>query len=148
METTTLLQILTVIGGVIFLGLTFLEYAEKKMTEEIGLLWSLFSVMLVGIGLIPNSLFWIGQIRRIVALVIFGFVFFFLLLLWYLSIVISQLLRKNQELAIQISLLNQENEQILMKLNILPDKYGRENNEEKTDDKLTGNRGMDHEMQN
>lgn len=122
METTTLLQILTVIGGMIFLGMTFLEYARKKMTEEIGLLWSLFSILMVGIGLIPGSLSWIGTIRRSMALVLFGFAFFFLLLLWYLSIVISQLLRKNQELAMQVSLLNQENEQVLIKLGMIPGK--------------------------
>ncbi len=131
MKTTTLLQVLTVIGGIIFLGLTFLEYAKKKMTEEIGLLWSFFSVLIVGIGLIPGSLSWVGHIRRSMALVLFGFVFFFLLLLWYLSIVISQLLRKNQELAMQISLLNQENEQVLRKLGMAPEKYGHEDAGEK-----------------
>lgn len=122
METTTLLQILVVIGGIIFLLITFLEYVKKRMTEEIGLLWTLFSVLMIGIGLIPDSLAWVGQIRTSVALVLFGFAFFFLLLLLYLSIVISQLLRKNQELAIQVSLLNQENEQILTRLGMIPEK--------------------------
>lgn len=126
METTALLQILMVIGGVIFLGLTFLEYAKKKMIAEIGLLWSFFSMLIVGIGLIPGSLSWIGHIRRSMALVMFGFAFFFLLLLLYLSIAISQLLRKNLELAMQTSLLNQENEQVLMKLNMLPEKSRQE----------------------
>ena len=101
------------------------------MTEEIGLLWSFFSVLIVGIGLIPGSLSWLGYIRRSMALVLFGFVFFFLLLLWYLSIVISQLLRRNQELAMQISLLNQENEQVLRKLGMTPERFAQENSKEK-----------------
>lgn len=116
METTTLLQILVVIGGIIFLGITFLKCAKRRMTEEIGLLWSFFSILMIVVGAIPNSFVWAEQLSRSVSLVLFGVAFFFLLMLWYLSIVISQLLRKSQELAIQVSLLNQENEQILSRL--------------------------------
>jgi hypothetical protein len=36
--------------------------------------------------------------------------------MFYLSQAISQLIRKNQELAMQVSLLNQENESILREL--------------------------------
>lgn len=126
METTELLQILVVIGGIVFLVITFLEYAKRRMTEEIGLLWSLFSILMVIIGVIPNSLVWVGQIRRSVAVVLFGFAFFFLLMLLYLSIVISQLLRRNQELAIQVSLLNQENEEILSRMGIEAEEEGVE----------------------
>lgn len=122
MATTTLLQILVVMGGIVFLLITSMQYAKKRMTEEIGMLWSLFSVLMIVIGLIPDSLAWVGQIRTSVAVVLFGFAFFCLLLLLYLSIVISQLLRKNEELTIQVSLLNQENEQILTKLGMIPEK--------------------------
>ncbi len=122
MTTTTLLQILVVMGGIVFLLITFMQYAKKRMTEEIGMLWSLFSILMIVIGLIPDSLAWVGQIRTSVAVVLFGFAFFCLLLLLYLSIVISQLLRKNEELALQVSLLNQENEQILTKLGMIPEK--------------------------
>lgn len=116
METTTLLQILVVIGGIIFLGITFLKCTKRRMTEEIGLLWSFFSILMIVVGAIPNSFVWAERLSRSVSLVLFGVAFFFLLMLWYLSIVISQLLRKSQELAIQVSLLNQENEQILSRL--------------------------------
>jgi len=122
MENATLLRILIIMGGILFLLITFLQFVKRRMTEEIGLLWSLFSVLMIVIGLLPDNFMWNGQFRTGVDVLLFGFVFFFLLLLWYLSIVISQLLRKNQELAIQVSLLNQENEQILTKLGVIQEK--------------------------
>lgn len=116
METTALLQLLMEIGGIVLLVITFLSYAKRKMTAEIGLLWVLFSVLIIVTGAVPDSLVFVGQIRKSVAIVLFCVVFFILLMLLYLSIVISRLLRRNQELAIQISLLIHDNERILSAL--------------------------------
>ncbi len=116
MKTTALLQLLVEIGGIVFLVITFLSYAKRKMTAEIGLVWSLFSILMLVVGAIPNSFVFAGQIRKSTAVILFGAAFFFLLMLLYLSIVISQLLRRNQELAIQVSLLIHDNERILSAL--------------------------------
>lgn len=53
---------------------------------------------------------------------IFVLIFFSIMGMFYLSQVISQLIRKNQELAMQVSLLNQENERILRELRDLTTK--------------------------
>lgn len=116
METTEMLQLLVIIGGIVLFVITFLSYAKRKMTEEIGLLWIFLSILMMVIGAIPNSFALLGQIRRSVAFVLFGAACFLLLMLWYLSIVISQLLRQNQELAIQVTLLLHDNERILSAL--------------------------------
>lgn len=116
METTALLHLLMEIGGIVLLVITFLSYAKRKMTAEIGLLWILFSVLMIVIGAIPDCFAFVGQIRRSTAVVVFGAVFSFLLMLLYLSIVISQLLRRNQELAAQVTLLIHDKERILSEL--------------------------------
>lgn len=116
MKTTALLQLLVEIGGIVFLVITFLSYTKRKMTAEIGLLWILFSIVMMVVGAIPNSFVFANQIKRSTAVVLFGAAFLFLLMLLYLSTVISQLLRQNQELAIQVSLLKHDNEQILSAL--------------------------------
>lgn len=116
METTALLHLLMEIGGIVLLVITFLFYAKRKMTAEIGLLWVLFSILIIVTGAVPDSLVFVGQIRKSVAIVLFCVVFFILLMLLYLSIVISRLLRRNQELAIQVSLLIHDNERILSAL--------------------------------
>lgn len=112
METTELLQMLVEIGGIAFLLITFLFYAKRKLTEEIGLLWILFSILIVVIGAIPDSFAFVGSIRKGTAVALFCGAFIFLLILLYLSIVISSLLRRNQELAIQVTLLLHDNERI------------------------------------
>ncbi len=116
METTALLRLLMEIGGIVLLVITFLSYAKRKMTAEIGLLWVFFSILIIVTGAVPDCLVFVGQIRKSVAIVLFCVVFFILLILLYLSIVISRLLRRNQELAIQVSLLIHDNERILSAL--------------------------------
>lgn len=116
MKTTALLQLLVEIGGIVFLVITFLSYTKRKMTAEIGLLWILFSILIMVVGAIPNCFLLAEQIRKSTAVVLFGAAFFFFLMLLYLSTVISQLLRRNQELAIQVSLLTHDNERILSAL--------------------------------
>ncbi len=112
METPALLQMLVAIGGIVFLVITFLSYAKRKMTAEIGLMWILFSILMMVIGVIPDGLAFLGQTGKSTAVVLFGVAYFFLLMLLYLSIVISRLLRQNQELAIQVSLLIHDNARI------------------------------------
>ncbi len=116
MNTPAQLQMLVEIGGIVFLVITFLSYTKRKMTAEIGLLWIIFSILMMVIGVIPDGFAFLGQIRKRTAVVLFGAACFLLLMLLYLSIVISQLLRQNQELAIQVTLLLHDNERILSAL--------------------------------
>ena len=102
--------------GVLVLWLDFSSYAHRKMTESMGLLWGLFAVLLVLLGAVPGLSGWSGVIPKeacpaflcVAITVIFG--------TFYISNNISKLLRKNQELAMHVSLLNQENERILNEL--------------------------------
>lgn len=82
----------------------------------IELCWSAFAVVLILLGIVPGLSDWskVVPIEAVPAFVLINLAVIFSF--FYLSCAISQLLRKNQELAMHVSLINQENEIILQKL--------------------------------
>lgn len=108
---------LAVIGmGVLLLAMDFLALVYRKITEGIGMCWCVLAVVLIMLGTVPGLCAWTQAVPKEAApaLLLAGAVF--LLAAFYFSSLISQLLRKNQELAMHVSLLNQENESILEEL--------------------------------
>lgn len=120
--TPLILRILLILSGIIVFITAFLSYSYKKLNERILLGWSLFALLLILVSVIPVLSGWIrilGQTEFIgLFLVLFVIIFF----LFKLSEYISILSRKNQELAMHVSLLNQENERILSELQQLTGK--------------------------
>lgn len=116
MSTVTTIRILFIATGILFLVIDFLVYVRKKLTTGIGLTWGLFSIAMILAGVYP------GPVRialnYIIALVFVGGLLF-LFLVFRVSMLLSELKMRNQELAMQVSLLNQENEQILNKMGML-----------------------------
>jgi hypothetical protein len=80
---------------------------------NIGVGWGFFSLQLILVGIIPGLSSWANVIAptTFFGLYVLGFVALVGTLL--LSISVSKLIMRNQELAMQVSLLNQENERIL-----------------------------------
>lgn len=83
------------------------------MIEGIGLAWGLFSICLIVLAFVPKCFGWIKNEA-------FGEVMFLLILLVYATVaifglcrVVSMLVMRNRELAMQVSLLNQEHEQFM-----------------------------------
>ena len=111
-----ILRMVTVGVGVVVLCMDFRSYAHRKMTESMGLLWGFFSILLILLGALPVLSDWSKIIPKegcmaflfLAVAVIFG--------AFYISNNVSKLIRKNQELAMHVSLLNQENERILNEL--------------------------------
>lgn len=116
MAVSEILRLVVVLAGVFFLCLDFLAFCYRKMTESIGLGWGCFAVLMILSGALPGVSSWseVMEGKNYIAIFIMGF--FLLLGGFALSVSISQLTRKNQELAMQVSLLNQENEMILNQL--------------------------------
>ena len=106
------LRIVLILLGCYLLVMTLLSLVRRKMSEQFCLVWALMSVLMVLTGLLlkPSSIERFisagGFILIIIALfgVLWG--------LWFISTQVSILIRKNQELAIQISLLNQDIERL------------------------------------
>ena len=111
-----ILCMITVLEGIVLLIVDFVSFVYQKITVGIELCWSAFAVVLILLGVVPGLSDWSKVVPReaipafllISLAVIFSF--------FYLSCAVSQLLRNNQELAMHVSLLNQENEIILQKL--------------------------------
>lgn len=122
MEIADIIRTIVIVGGVLLLCLDFFSFVHRRLTEGIGIAWALFAVVLILVGAVPGLSAWST------ALCAEGYVAFFLvgfllvLGMFLLSQSISQLIMKNQELAMQVSLLNQENESILSALEELTGK--------------------------
>ena len=110
MEMARIAGITMIILGLLLLAWSFLAYAKRRMTENFGMIWGVAALCLLVVGII---LLVVGQnIVTVFAVVIFlGILLVFGL--FGFSIAISILIMKNQELAMHVSLLNQENESIL-----------------------------------
>ncbi len=115
-----------IITGIIVMALTFLLHSAKKLTVNLAVAWEAIGIGLVLVGAVPLFSSWCYWLARgtMVAMFLVGG-----LTIWggfELSILISSLAMKNQELAMQVSLLNQENERILEELCKLTGKSRRE----------------------
>lgn len=102
--------------GVIIMVLSFVLHARRKLTVNLAVVWEFLGLALILIGAIPVFSSWCHLLARgtVIAMFVVG-----ALALWgsyILCILISDLSMKNQELAMQVSLLNQENELMLREL--------------------------------
>lgn len=119
METIVIVKIALIITGILFLVMDFLAYARQKLTENIGLGWGLFSLLLMLAGAVLNP----DKARGdVVYLLIFILGLFLLFVIFGICRAVSVLIMKNRELAMQVSLLNQENERILQEIKALREK--------------------------
>ena len=114
------------VTGVIVMVLTFLLHSAKKLTVNLAVAWEAIGIGLILVGTVPFFSSWCYLLARgtMIAMFLVGG-----LTIWggfELSILISSLAMKNQELAMQVSLLNQENERILEELCKLTGKSRRE----------------------
>lgn len=122
MDTAGILRIIAGVGGIFVLCMVFLALARRNMKESMGVGWSFFGVLLILMGAVPGLSGWSRVIPEEAAGILVLLSGILLWVLFALSCLISQLMMKNQELAMQVSLLNQENERILYQLELLTGK--------------------------
>ena len=114
----TIIRILMVGTGILFLVLAFWAYTRQKLNDSMALIWVFVSIALVITGAVPAVSKHLSESLLIFRVIVGRLLLF---LLFKVSKAVSVLSMKNQELAMQVSLLNQENERILHKLGILTD---------------------------
>lgn len=121
MQSGSVLQIIMILTGIFLLCSTVTSLARRRMTESFCLAWGLISVIIVVAGICLRPLEWSHYVSTIglVLIILIGFCVIYVA--YFLSAKVSELSRKNQELAMQVSLLNQENERILQRLEQLTD---------------------------
>ena len=116
MDIGNLLKAFIIILGVVLLMKAVLSLAKRKMTEPFCLAWALLSTLMIfsGVLLNPSQLDRYISTRGLVLIIIV--VSGILWGLWFISTQVSILKRRNQEMAMQISLLNNDCEKILKEL--------------------------------
>ena len=129
MASGDLLTIFLIMMGIYFLFMAILSLAKRKMTEPFCLAWAVVAVLIIICGILidPSELdrYISFRVLIVILLITAGVVW----TLWFISTQVSILRRKNQELAMQISLLNQDSEKILKRLEELEkmlDQYSSE----------------------
>ena len=110
------LRIFMIIVGIILLITTISSLAKRKMTESVCLAWGLVSVVCIlsGILLKPYGISKYISLTGLILIMIIGAVVLYGAFL--VSTKLSELARKNHELAVQVSLLLHENSRILKRL--------------------------------
>ena len=115
MASGDILRLFVIAAGAYMLVKAVLSLAKRKMTEPFCLAWVLLSLMILsGVLLNPSQLDRYISTRGLILIIIV--VSGILWGLWFISTQISLLKRWNQEMAMQISLLNNDCEKILKEL--------------------------------
>lgn len=116
MSQGNVLQIIIIITGIFLLCVTTTSLARRKMTESFCITWGLISVMIILAGILLRPVGWSKYVSTLGMMLALIVIFCVIYVAYFLSSKVSELSRKNQELAIQVSLLNQENERILERI--------------------------------
>ncbi|MDK2809209.1 MAG: hypothetical protein PWP24_1946 [Clostridiales bacterium] len=105
-----------IIFGCLLLFATFYAFSCKRFTEMMGLGWAGFSIVIALLGIIPGLAVW-ESVAKLPGIELFFILFISAVVgIFSICMMLSSLAMKNQELAMQVSLLNQENERILKEL--------------------------------
>ena len=110
------LRIIIVVAGCLFLILNFVTYVKKNLTEKFTWMWTIFCIVMILSGIVPGLNSWSFKFNSwgymalcIILVLIVQFIFI-------ITKEIANLKKRNKELAMHVSLLNQENERILAEL--------------------------------
>lgn len=122
MQAEVLFRVVTLVAGVLLLVLAFVSLVKKQMTEGIALGWAIGAVISILLGAVPAFSDWSRKLSTTSIIALLLFAVFVIGYVFKISSDLSKLKMKNQELAMQVSLLNQENERILKELERLTGK--------------------------
>lgn len=125
-NSANVLQIIIITTGIFLLIVTINSLAHRKMTESFCLAWGLIALILVLAGLLLRPTEWIRYMSPMGLMLVVMIGFCVVYVAYFMSTKISELSRRNQELAIQVSLLCQENQQIIEELEQMTMAAGQE----------------------
>lgn len=110
------LRLFVIVAGEYMFLKAILSLAKRKMTEPFCLAWAVLSALMILSGILLNPSQLDGYISTRGLILIIIIVSGILWGLWFISTQVSILKRRNQELAMQISLVNNDCEKILREL--------------------------------
>ena len=110
MASGIVLQLLLILAGIGTLTVAVLALARRRMLESLCLIWGFFSLLLIIAGIVLRPTMW-NRYLSYSGLVLIGLAGVCLLIAaYFISVGISELLRRMRETVIQISLLQLERE--------------------------------------
>ncbi|MCI9489170.1 DUF2304 domain-containing protein [Lachnospiraceae bacterium 48-42] len=103
-------------AGLVLMVVSFLMHSYKKITVNYTVIWELLGIVLILIGCVPVFSEWTKRLASGTGLAFACVGAIFLFEEFRNSVMISQLLLKTREMAMQVSMLNQENERLVNEL--------------------------------
>ena len=103
-------------AGLMLMVVSFLMHSYKKITVNYTVIWELLGIVLILIGCVPVFSEWTKRLASGTGLAFACVGAIFLFEEFRNSVMISQLLLKTREMAMQVSMLNQENERLVNEL--------------------------------
>lgn len=112
MESGVILRVIVILTGIFLLFVTLSSLAKRRMTEPFVLTWGLISVIIVLGGILLRPTEWNRYISGTGMLLVGMISFCVIFGTYFISARVSELMRKNMELAMQLSLIKQESDEI------------------------------------
>ena len=112
----TIIRIGLIAAGIIPIVFGFWTHSIKKLAVNYAVIWGLLGIVMILVGAIPVLSEWTAMMAPGTGLAFFCVGALILFTEVQESLVISQLNLKNRELAMQVSLLNQESERMMLEL--------------------------------
>lgn len=116
MSAGDVLRLLLILLGLGLFGMSTISLAKKHMTETFCIFWGIIAVLFIIAGIILRPIGWNQYISWSALLIIFLGIICLLIGSFFFSVRISGLIRQATELAIQVSVLNLENEMLAKEL--------------------------------
>ncbi|MBR6642790.1 MAG: DUF2304 family protein [Lachnospiraceae bacterium] len=129
MNAGDLLRVFMVITGLVMLWATISSLAKRKMTETVCLVWGTIAVIFILAGILLHPYGISAYISKLGLVLIIVIAIAVLQGAFFVSTKISELARKNHELAVQISLLNHENYNMLKRMEQLEEQLEKQKEE-------------------
>ena len=116
MSTGIIMRTGLIVIGVFIMALSFVLHAKRRLTVNLAVVWEFVGIALILTGAVPVFSSWCYLLSKGTVIAMFVVGAFVLWGCYEVCILISVLSMKNQELAVQVSLLNQENELLLREM--------------------------------
>ena len=113
MSPEAVMRLVTALTGAVWLVIAFVSYARKKLGDLFSLFWFFLSLCIILGGALPGLSSWARHLNLTTYFTIFVIGNLLLIFFYIISRYVSTLLVKNQELAMQVSLLNYENNRLI-----------------------------------
>ena len=126
MDVGNILRGCIIIVGIVLFWLTVSSLARRKMTETFCLIWGGISIVVILAGILLRPVLLKNYISTTGMVLVSLVTFCIICGAYFISTMISEITRKNQELAIQVSLLKRENEKLAEKMEVLEGKFADE----------------------